>query len=119
MVSISDARMSGTAYGTVVLHAVPEAAAAAAAGGTLALVHYGDMLELNVPERKIQLLVNDEELAKRRAAWTAPAPAVDSEIGSCTSTMWRKPMTVPTWTFYAASAVPSYLKITTKSLTCL
>jgi dihydroxy-acid dehydratase len=74
MVRISDARMSGTAYGTVVLHAVPEAAA----GGTLALVHNGDMIELNVPERRIQLLVSDEELAKRRAAWTAPAPALDS-----------------------------------------
>jgi dihydroxy-acid dehydratase len=74
MVRISDARMSGTAYGTVVLHAVPEAAA----GGTLALVHNGDMIELNVPERRIQLLVSDEELAKRRAAWKAPAPALDS-----------------------------------------
>jgi dihydroxy-acid dehydratase len=74
MVRISDARMSGTAYGTVVLHAVPEAAA----GGTLALVHNGDMIELNVPERKIQLLVSEEELAKRRAAWRAPPPALDS-----------------------------------------
>ena len=74
MVRISDARMSGTAYGTVVLHAVPEAAA----GGTLALVHNGDMIELNVPERRIQLLVSDEVLAKRRAAWTPPAPALDS-----------------------------------------
>ena len=74
MVRISDARMSGTAYGTVVLHAVPEAAA----GGTLALVHNGDMIELNVPERRIQLLVDDAELAKRRAAWTPPAPALDS-----------------------------------------
>ena len=74
MVRISDARMSGTAYGTVVLHAVPEAAA----GGTLALVHNGDMIELNVPERRIQLLVSDAELAKRRAEWTAPAPALDS-----------------------------------------
>jgi dihydroxy-acid dehydratase len=74
MVRISDARMSGTAYGTVVLHAVPEAAA----GGTLALVHNGDMIELNVPERKLHLHVSDAELAKRRAAWTAPEPALDS-----------------------------------------
>jgi len=74
MVRISDARMSGTAYGTVVLHAAPEAAA----GGTLALVKNGDMIELNVPERRIQLLVSDEELAKRRAGWKAPAPALDS-----------------------------------------
>ena len=74
MVRISDARMSGTAYGTVVLHAVPEAAA----GGTLALVHNGDMIELNVPERRLHLHVSDAELAQRRAAWTAPAPALDS-----------------------------------------
>ena len=74
MVRLSDARMSGTAYGTVVLHAAPEAAA----GGTLALVKNGDMIELNVPKRSIQLLVSDEELAKRRAGWKAPAPALDS-----------------------------------------
>ena len=73
MVRLSDARMSGTAYGTVVLHAAPEAAA----GGTLALVKNGDMIELNVPERRIQLLVSDEELVKRRAGWKAPAPALD------------------------------------------
>jgi dihydroxy-acid dehydratase len=70
MVRISDARMSGTAYGTVVLHASPEAAA----GGTLALVRTGDMIELNVPARTLHLDVSEEELAKRRAAWT-PAPA--------------------------------------------
>ncbi len=65
MVRISDARMSGTAYGTVVLHTSPEAAA----GGPLALVRNGDMIELNVPERKLHLEVSDEELAVRRAAW--------------------------------------------------
>jgi dihydroxy-acid dehydratase len=69
MVRISDARMSGTAYGTVVLHASPEAAA----GGTLALVRTGDMIELNVPARTLHLDVSEVELAKRRAAWT-PAP---------------------------------------------
>jgi L-arabonate dehydrase len=69
MVRISDARMSGTAYGTVVLHASPEAAA----GGTLALVRTGDMIELNVPARTLHLDVTEAELAKRRAAWT-PAP---------------------------------------------
>ncbi len=74
MVRISDARMSGTAYGTVVLHAAPEAAA----GGNLALVHNGDMVELNVPERRIQLLVSEEELAKRRATWKPPTPDLDS-----------------------------------------
>jgi dihydroxy-acid dehydratase len=70
MVRISDARMSGTHYGTVVLHVAPESAI----GGPLALVQDGDEIELNVPERKLNLLVSDEELARRRAAWKAPAP---------------------------------------------
>ena len=73
MVRISDARMSGTAYGTVVLHTAPEAAA----GGTLALVQNGDMIELNVPERRLHLDVSDEELARRRALWTPPEPPMD------------------------------------------
>ncbi|MBN8667337.1 MAG: dihydroxy-acid dehydratase [Chitinophagales bacterium] len=71
MVRISDGRMSGTAYGTAVLHVSPESAI----GGTLALVQNGDLIELDVPNRKLQLLVSEEELAKRRAAWTPPAPA--------------------------------------------
>ena len=74
MVRISDARMSGTAYGTVVLHTTPEAAA----GGPLAVVQNGDMIELNVPERKLQLLISDEELAHRLALWKKPAPAMNS-----------------------------------------
>ena len=74
MVRISDARMSGTAYGTVVLHTAPEAAA----GGPLALVQNGDMIELNVPKRLLHLHVSDEELAKRRALWKAPEPAMAS-----------------------------------------
>jgi L-arabonate dehydrase len=65
MVRISDARMSGTAYGTVVLHTSPEAAA----GGPLALVQNGDMIELDVPARTLKLEVSDEELARRRAQW--------------------------------------------------
>ncbi|HCX80752.1 MAG: dihydroxy-acid dehydratase [Curvibacter sp. RIFCSPHIGHO2_12_FULL_63_18] len=68
MVRISDARMSGTAYGTTVLHTSPEAAA----GGPLAVVQNGDMIELNVPERKLHLEISDEELARRMAAWQAP-----------------------------------------------
>jgi L-arabonate dehydrase len=68
MVRISDARMSGTAYGTVVLHTAPEAAA----GGPLALVRDGDLIELDVPRRRLHLHVSDEELAARRSAWTAP-----------------------------------------------
>jgi len=68
MVRISDARMSGTAYGTVVLHSAPEAAA----GGPLALVRDGDMIELDVAKRKLHLHVSDDELAKRRKGWTPP-----------------------------------------------
>ncbi|HSD39149.1 MAG TPA: IlvD/Edd family dehydratase [Rhodocyclaceae bacterium] len=76
MVRISDARMSGTAYGTVVLHTSPEAAV----GGPLALVQDGDVIELDVARRSITLKVSDEELARRRAAW---APAEAPERGWC------------------------------------
>ena len=68
MLRISDARMSGTAYGTVVLHVSPEAAA----GGTLALVKNGDFIELDVPARRLHLDVSDEELALRRESWEPP-----------------------------------------------
>jgi L-arabonate dehydrase len=68
MVRISDARMSGTAYGTVVLHACPEAAA----GGPLALVQTGDMVTLDVPKRSLRLDVDANILAARRAKWTPP-----------------------------------------------
>jgi dihydroxy-acid dehydratase len=71
MVRISDARMSGTAYGTVVLHITPEAAA----GGPLALVQTGDLIELDVPARRLELKVDAAELERRRAAWSAPEPA--------------------------------------------
>jgi dihydroxy-acid dehydratase len=74
MVRISDARMSGTAYGTVVLHTAPEAAA----GGPLALVQNGDLVELDVPKRRLHLHVSDEELARRRAAWKPPTPRLSS-----------------------------------------
>jgi dihydroxy-acid dehydratase len=70
MVRISDARMSGTAYGTVVLHAAPEAAA----GGALALVENGDEIELDVAKRKLELLVPEKELAARKKKWKAPEP---------------------------------------------
>src|SRR5260221_8192466 len=73
MVRISDARMSGTAYGTVVLHASPEAAA----GGSLALVENGDMVELDVAKRKLHLHVSDAELKKRKARWKAPQPPLE------------------------------------------
>lgn len=74
MVRISDARMSGTAYGTVVLHTAPEAAA----GGPLAVVQNGDMIELNVPARSLKLLISDEELTRRLANWKAPEPPLSS-----------------------------------------
>jgi L-arabonate dehydrase len=70
MVRISDARMSGTAYGAVVLHVSPESAV----GGTLALVEDGDMIELDVEKRRLHLDVGADALAKRRAAWQPPAP---------------------------------------------
>ena len=73
MVRISDARMSGTAYGTVVLHVAPEAAA----GGPLALVEEGDMIELDVPNRRLHLDVSDAELERRRAKWQ-PRPSAQS-----------------------------------------
>jgi L-arabonate dehydrase len=69
MVRISDARMSGTAYGTVVLHICPEAAA----GGPLALVQSGDMIVLDVPARSLQLDVDDVTLKARREKWIPPA----------------------------------------------
>jgi L-arabonate dehydrase len=71
MIRISDGRMSGTAYGTVVLHVSPESAI----GGNLALVQNGDMIELDVAQRRLHLHVSDEELVKRKAAWTAPPAA--------------------------------------------
>jgi dihydroxy-acid dehydratase len=74
MVRISDARMSGTAYGTVVLHTAPEAAA----GGPLALVKNGDVIELDVPKRRLHLHVSDDELAKRKAQWKPPTPRLTS-----------------------------------------
>jgi L-arabonate dehydrase len=73
MVRISDARMSGTAYGTAVLHIAPEAAA----GGVLALVADGDQIELDVSARRLHLDVDDAELNRRRASWKPPAPPSD------------------------------------------
>jgi len=73
MVRISDARMSGTAYGTVVLHVCPEAAA----GGALALVENGDMIELDVEKRRLVLLVAEDVLLKRRKNWKLPPPPLE------------------------------------------
>jgi dihydroxy-acid dehydratase len=74
MVRISDARMSGTAYGTVVLHTAPEAAA----GGPLAAVRTGDAIELDVSRRRLHLDISDAELAERMKAWKAPPPPLGS-----------------------------------------
>jgi dihydroxy-acid dehydratase len=74
MVRISDARMSGTAYGTVVLHTAPEAAA----GGPLAAVRNGDFIELDVPNRRLHLDISDAELAKRLQGWKPPVPPLES-----------------------------------------
>ncbi len=77
MVRISDARMSGTSYGACVLHVAPESFA----GGPLALVRDGDLIELDVDARKLELKVSDAELAKRRAAWKKPAPRFERGYG--------------------------------------
>jgi dihydroxy-acid dehydratase len=73
MVRISDARMSGTSYGTVVLHVAPEAAA----GGPLALLRDGDMVVLDVASRRLDMEVDEDELARRRAEWTPPTVGPD------------------------------------------
>jgi dihydroxy-acid dehydratase len=73
MVRISDARMSGTAYGTVVLHISPEATA----GGTLALVQSGDLIELDAAKGKLNLLVTEKELSRRRKSWRKPKPPLN------------------------------------------
>ncbi|MCA9983480.1 MAG: dihydroxy-acid dehydratase, partial [Anaerolineales bacterium] len=73
MIRISDGRMSGTAFGTVILHVSPESAD----GGTLALVQDGDMIELDTAGRRLHLDVSAEELARRRAAWTPRKPFLE------------------------------------------
>ena len=77
MVRISDARMSGTAAGTVILHICPEAAI----GGPLALVRDGDMIELDIPGRRLHLEVSDDDLERRRSQWQPPAPKYERGYG--------------------------------------
>jgi len=77
MVRISDARMSGTAFGSIVLHVTPESAV----GGPLALVRSGDSIRLDVPERRLELLVDESELAQRRSQWRAPARHDEDDRG--------------------------------------
>jgi len=77
MVRISDARMSGTAFGTIVLHITPEAAE----GGALALVRSGDRIRLDVPARSLELLVDEAELERRAQNWSPPAHVAEHERG--------------------------------------
>ncbi|MGB0085989.1 MAG: L-arabinonate dehydratase [Rhodomicrobiaceae bacterium] len=77
MVRLSDARMSGTSYGACVLHVAPEAHI----GGPLALLRTGDIIRLDVPHRRLDMLVDDEELARRRAAWREPEPKAGRGYG--------------------------------------
>jgi len=78
MVRISDARMSGTSYGACVLHVAPESFV----GGPLAFVRDGDLIELDVPARRLELKVGDDELARRRAGWQRPAPKYERGFGA-------------------------------------
>jgi dihydroxyacid dehydratase/phosphogluconate dehydratase len=78
MVRISDARMSGTSYGTCVLHVAPESYV----GGPLAFVQDGDLIELDVHARKLELRVSEAELAKRRASWKEPPPRFSRGYGA-------------------------------------
>jgi dihydroxy-acid dehydratase len=77
MVRISDARMSGTSYGACILHVAPESYI----GGPLALVRTGDLISLDVANRTIDMLVSDEDLAARRAAWKRPEPRYERGYG--------------------------------------
>ena len=77
MVRISDARMSGTSYGACVLHMAPESFV----GGPLALVRDGDVIALDVSARTIDVLISEEEMARRKAAWIAPKPKFNRGYG--------------------------------------
>ncbi len=77
MVRLSDARMSGTSFGACILHTAPEAYV----GGPLALVENGDVIALDVPNRTLELQISDEEMARRRAAWTSPPPRYERGYG--------------------------------------
>ena len=78
MIRISDARMSGTSYGTCILHVAPEAYV----GGPLAFVRDGDLISVDIPDRTLSLLVDDDELAKRRADWQPPPPIYERGYGA-------------------------------------
>ena len=103
MVRVSDARMSGTSYGTCVLHVAPESFV----GGPLALVHDGDLITLDVAGRRLQLEVSDEELRRRKQAWAAPKSLFDVGTALCTASTSGKPTRAATSTFLPAAAPPS------------
>ena len=86
MLRISDARMSGTSYGACVLHVAPESFV----GGPLALLREGDVIEIDVPERRLQMRVDDAELARRRSAWTPPRSVYSRGYGSLFSSHIRQ-----------------------------
>ena len=77
MVRLSDARMSGTSYGACVLHVAPEAFI----GGPLALIRTGDLIEMDIPKRRLNVLISEEEMAERRLAWQAPPPRYERGYG--------------------------------------
>ncbi|MFN3499480.1 MAG: dihydroxy-acid dehydratase, partial [Pannonibacter indicus] len=77
MLRISDARMSGTSYGACVLHAAPESSI----GGPLALLRNGDTVRLDLPARRLDMLVDEAELERRRAEWVAPEPRFERGWG--------------------------------------
>ena len=89
MLRISDARMSGTSYGACILHVAPESFV----GGPLAFVQTGDVIEVDVAQRRIHLHVSDEELARRRAAWVGPAPRYERGYGACSRSISARPTT--------------------------
>ena len=94
MVRISDARMSGTGFGTVVLHVTPESAI----GGPLALIRTGDRIRLDTAGRRLDVLVGDEELAERRRAWVPGRRTTRVAIGVCTCGRSCRPTKAATWT---------------------
>jgi len=77
MLRISDARMSGTSYGACVLHVAPEAHI----GGPLALLRTGDLVSIDIPARTLNMLVEEDELERRRAGWTVPKPKFERGYG--------------------------------------
>ena len=78
MVRVSDGRMSGTSYGTCILHVAPEAYV----GGPLALVRSGDLIELDAEARELNLKISAEEMARRREAWRRPPPRYERSYGA-------------------------------------